>query len=118
MRSIDPPPTRSDRSGVAARARRDGRQHGVRRRQARRRPDGSRVAIELTGPLQRTIRVAVEGRAPVVDDFGAEPTTTITLDGLLFTRLAVDDDALGIRAPSSTTVTRRSAGGSSSTSTT
>ena len=25
-------------------------------------PDGSRVAIELTGPLQRTINVAVEGR--------------------------------------------------------
>ena len=26
-------------------------------------PDGSRVAIELTGPLARTIRVAVDGRA-------------------------------------------------------
>lgn len=52
-------------------------------------PDGSRVAIELTGPLQRTIRVAVDGRAQVVDDFGGqEPTSTITLDGLLFTRLA------------------------------
>jgi uncharacterized protein (TIGR03083 family) len=52
-------------------------------------PDGSRVAIELTGPLGRTINVAVEGRAKVVDDFGGdEPTTTITMDGLLFTRLA------------------------------
>ncbi|MEN3321752.1 MAG: hypothetical protein V7643_5154 [Mycobacterium sp.] len=52
-------------------------------------PDGSRVAIELTGPLQRTISVAVEGRGRVVDDFGGqEPTTAITLDGLLFTRLA------------------------------
>src|SRR6185312_10853340 len=30
-------------------------------------PDGSRVAIELTGPLQRTLRVAVDGRASVVD---------------------------------------------------
>jgi uncharacterized protein (TIGR03083 family) len=52
-------------------------------------PDGSRVAIELTGPLGRTINVAVEGRGQVVDDFGGqEPTATITLDGRLFTRLA------------------------------
>ena len=52
-------------------------------------PDGSRVAIELTGPLARTINVAVEGRGRVVNDFGGqEPTATITMDGLLFTRLA------------------------------
>jgi uncharacterized protein (TIGR03083 family) len=52
-------------------------------------PDGSRVAIELTGPLARTIRVAVDGRASVVDDFGGQqPTATIRLDGVLFTRLA------------------------------
>lgn len=52
-------------------------------------PDGSRVAIELTGPLSRTINVAVEGRAKVVDDFGGDdPTSTITLDALLFSRLA------------------------------
>jgi uncharacterized protein (TIGR03083 family) len=52
-------------------------------------PDGSRVAIELTGPLARTINVAVAGRGQVVEDFGGqEPTATITLDGLLFTRLA------------------------------
>ncbi len=52
-------------------------------------PDGSRVAIELTGPLARTIRVLVDGRARVVDDFGGEqPTATIRVDGLLFTRLA------------------------------
>jgi uncharacterized protein (TIGR03083 family) len=63
-------------------------------------PDGSRVRIELTGPLQRSINVAVEGRARVVDDFGgADPTALITLDGLLFTRLAggrmpVDHDAV------------------------
>jgi uncharacterized protein (TIGR03083 family) len=44
-------------------------------------PDGSRVAIELTGPLARTICVLVDGRAQVVDDFGAqEPTATIRLD--------------------------------------
>lgn len=52
-------------------------------------PDGSRVAIELTGPLARTIRVIVDGRARVVDDFGGlEPTATLRMDGLLFTRLA------------------------------
>jgi uncharacterized protein (TIGR03083 family) len=52
-------------------------------------PDGSRVAIELTGPQSRTIRVAVDGRAQVVDDFGGqEPTSTICLDGLLLARLA------------------------------
>jgi uncharacterized protein (TIGR03083 family) len=52
-------------------------------------PDGSRVRLELTGPLARTINVAVDGKARVVDDFGGEePTSTITLDGLLFARLA------------------------------
>ena len=51
-------------------------------------PDGSRVRIELTGPLRRTINVAVGGRGRVVDDFDAEPTATIEVDGLLFTRLA------------------------------
>jgi len=62
-------------------------------------PDGSRVRLALTGPLARTIDVAVDGRAKVVDEFDEEPTTTITLDGLLFTRLAggrvaVDHDAI------------------------
>jgi len=52
-------------------------------------PDGSRVAIELTGPLARTIRVLVDGRAKLVDDFGGQqPTATIRVDGVLFTRLA------------------------------
>jgi hypothetical protein len=52
-------------------------------------PDGSRVLIELTGALARTIRVVIEGRGRVVKDFGGqEPTSTIKLDGLLFTRLA------------------------------
>jgi uncharacterized protein (TIGR03083 family) len=52
-------------------------------------PDGSRVSIELTGPIARTINVAVEGRARVVDDFGDDdPTSTIRLDGVLFGRLA------------------------------
>ncbi|BBZ38074.1 maleylpyruvate isomerase family mycothiol-dependent enzyme [Mycobacterium conspicuum] len=52
-------------------------------------PEGSRVQFDLTGPLARTIRVSVDGRAAVVDDFGGhEPTATIRLDGLQFTRLA------------------------------
>ena len=52
-------------------------------------PDVSRVSFELTGPLGRSINVAVDGRAKVVDDFGDDdPTSTIRLDGLLFTRLA------------------------------
>lgn len=52
-------------------------------------PDGSRVLIALTGPLAREFRVAVDGRAALVDDFGgAEPTVAITVDGLQFTRLA------------------------------
>ncbi|OBH53852.1 hypothetical protein A5682_20795 [Mycobacterium mantenii] len=52
-------------------------------------PDGSRVQFDLTGPLARTIRVSVDGRAAVVDDFdGQQPTATIRLDGLQFTRLA------------------------------
>lgn len=52
-------------------------------------PQGSRVAIELTGPLERTIRVAVDGRARVVDDFGGQaPTAVIRMDGVAFTRTA------------------------------
>ena len=52
-------------------------------------PDGSRVLLTLTGPLSREIRVAVDGRAALVEDFGgADPTTVVTLDGLQFTRLA------------------------------
>ena len=52
-------------------------------------PDGSRIQFELTGPLARSIRVSVDGRAQVVDDFdGLEPTATVRLDALQFTRLA------------------------------
>jgi uncharacterized protein (TIGR03083 family) len=52
-------------------------------------PDGSRILFELTGPLARRIRINVDGRAQLVDDFeGREPTATIRLDGLQFTRLS------------------------------
>ena len=52
-------------------------------------PDGSRVLFELTGPVARNIHVNVDGRARLVDDFGGqEPTATIRMDGLQFTRLS------------------------------
>jgi uncharacterized protein (TIGR03083 family) len=52
-------------------------------------PDGSRIEFDLTGPLARSIRVSVDDRAQVVADFdGLEPTATIGLDALQFTRLA------------------------------
>jgi uncharacterized protein (TIGR03083 family) len=52
-------------------------------------PDGSRILFELTGPVARSIHVNVDGRARLVDDFGGqEPTATIRLDGLQFTRLS------------------------------
>lgn len=51
-------------------------------------PEGSRIAIELTGPLAHTIRVAVaDGRATVVPELTDPPTATLTLDSRLFTRL-------------------------------
>jgi hypothetical protein len=44
----------------------------------------------------RTINVAVDGRARVVDDFGDDdPTSTIRLDALLFSRLAGGRVTLG-----------------------
>ncbi|SED34601.1 maleylpyruvate isomerase family mycothiol-dependent enzyme [Rhodococcus koreensis] len=51
-------------------------------------PDGSRITLELTGPLARNIHIAVDGRAAVVDELPSEATTTVTLDSRLFTRLA------------------------------
>jgi uncharacterized protein (TIGR03083 family) len=52
-------------------------------------PDGSRIHFDLTGPLARSIRVNVDGRATVVEDFGGQqPTATVRVDALQFTRLA------------------------------
>lgn len=52
-------------------------------------PEGSRVLFDLTGPAARSVRVSVDGRAQVVDDFGgAEPTASVRVDALQFTRLA------------------------------
>jgi uncharacterized protein (TIGR03083 family) len=74
-------------------------------------PEGSRVAVELTGPLARTIRVAVDGRAQVVDDFnGSHATSTVRVDGLLFTRLAGgrSDDSAGVKVRGDTEAGSRS----------
>jgi uncharacterized protein (TIGR03083 family) len=52
-------------------------------------PDGSRIHFDLTGPLARSIRISVDGRAQLIEDFGGlEPTATIRVDALQFTRLA------------------------------
>jgi uncharacterized protein (TIGR03083 family) len=52
-------------------------------------PDGSRIQFDLTGPLARSIRVNVDGRAQVVADFGGQqPTATVRVDALQFTKLA------------------------------
>jgi uncharacterized protein (TIGR03083 family) len=51
-------------------------------------PDGSSVRFVLTGPAARTIDVAVDGRARVVDALDSPPTVTLTTDTATFCRLA------------------------------
>jgi uncharacterized protein (TIGR03083 family) len=52
-------------------------------------PENSRIEFDLTGPLGRTVRVQMNGRGSVVERFdGGDATSTIRLDGLLFSRLA------------------------------
>ncbi|MBA0124309.1 maleylpyruvate isomerase family mycothiol-dependent enzyme [Haloechinothrix sp. YIM 98757] len=51
-------------------------------------PDGSRLTIELTGPVSRTLHVAVDGRASVVPELSGPATSTLRLSSDLFTRLA------------------------------
>ena len=84
-------------------------------------PDGSRVSIELTGPLRRVINVAMEGRGRVVRGFrrgGAD------VDDRDWTGCCSPGSRAGGRRPlhmkgrSATAATRVSGAGSSSTSTT
>jgi uncharacterized protein (TIGR03083 family) len=59
-------------------------------------PDGASVRFELTGPIERTIDVLVDGRARVVDRIDGPPTATLTADAATFCRLAggrADPDA-------------------------
>ncbi|WP_040805110.1 maleylpyruvate isomerase family mycothiol-dependent enzyme [Nocardia concava] len=51
-------------------------------------PDGSRITIELTGPVPGRINVAVDGgRAAVVETLDAPATVVVTLDSGLYARL-------------------------------
>lgn len=50
-------------------------------------PTGSRVRFELTGASGRVIDVEVGDRAQVVDQLSGEPTVTITMPAVPFTRL-------------------------------
>ncbi len=50
-------------------------------------PEGSRIQIELEGSIVRTYRVAVAGRAAVVDAFDAPPTVVLAMPATAFLRL-------------------------------
>lgn len=50
-------------------------------------PAGSRVSFELTGPSGRDIHVDVADRARVVDQLSGDPTVTISVSVVPFTRL-------------------------------
>jgi len=60
-------------------------------------PDGSRVEVTLTGPVEAVIRVAVDGRANVVDELDGGPTVTLAMssnDWLALTGGRVDPQPL------------------------
>ncbi|MFD4430781.1 maleylpyruvate isomerase family mycothiol-dependent enzyme [Nocardia sp. NPDC058497] len=51
-------------------------------------PDGSRITIDLSGPVTRQIHLAVvDGRGAVLDAAEGEPTAVISMDSGLFARL-------------------------------
>jgi len=50
--------------------------------------EGDRVTIDLTGPIERSLHVVVDGRARVVPTLEGAPTASITLPSPLFLRLA------------------------------
>ncbi|EHR50238.1 hypothetical protein SacmaDRAFT_1980 [Saccharomonospora marina XMU15] len=51
-------------------------------------PEGATVTLEFTGPLRRTVHVAVDGRAAVVPQLSGPATVTLRLSSGLFARLA------------------------------
>jgi len=61
-------------------------------------PDGSRVRIDLTGPLPRTYLVQLDGRAAVVDRLDGEPTVGIELGASRYLRLTGGRDDPGVAA--------------------
>ena len=50
-------------------------------------PDGSRVRIDLSGPVPTSYSVVVDGRATVVPSFEGEPTVDLEMPAELFLRL-------------------------------
>ena len=51
-------------------------------------PEGSRIQIIISGPVERTLRVEVsDGRASLVESFDEDPTSTLTMSSLDFTAL-------------------------------
>jgi len=50
-------------------------------------PEGTRLRIDLTGPLPRTYLVNVDGRAAVVESLDGEPTVGIELPSARYLRL-------------------------------
>jgi len=50
-------------------------------------PDGSSIVFHLTGPIERDIAVAVDGRAKAVDHI-PDPTVQLTTDTVTFIQLA------------------------------
>ena len=50
-------------------------------------PEGTRLAIHLTGGLEQTLNVEVAGKAAIVESLSGSATTSLTLDSLLFVRL-------------------------------
>ena len=51
-------------------------------------PDGMSIAINVTGPVERTMMAAVDGRAEVVHALGGDPSVELTTDTLTFVQLA------------------------------
>jgi hypothetical protein len=68
-------------------------------------PDGSRVAIALTGPVARSYFVQVDGRAAVVDALDGEPTVGIELPAMRFLRLTGGRADAGIEPADGVTFT-------------
>lgn len=50
-------------------------------------PEGSTLTLRLTGAAGRTVSVAVEGRARLIENHPAEPTVALTMPAGVFARL-------------------------------
>ena len=51
-------------------------------------PEPMTIEFNITGPVTRTMRVAVDGRAKVVSELSEPPTVTVAADSLTFSQLA------------------------------